>query len=455
MSEANGASWRNAGVFHFLKCDYAPETGRAELSYRLGEGPRLVETITFPYAPWPPEPSRQAAFRNALRLLHYIAGVSYFKVAIPPRFESQSGPVSPALASFLDELYVQGLAEFAHVNDVDLAHRVDFGRLAESDPAPCEPAPELLLPERALVAMGGGKDSLVALSLLQGKGLEVQPACVGHAPLIDDTARAAGLPLLRIGRLLAPELAEMNRQGALNGHVPVTAINSAILVCAAILYGFRYVVFANERSADEATVIDTRRGAVNHQYSKTSGFEAALRALVAREISPAVEYFSLLRPLAELDVARRFARLRQFHPVFSSCNRNFHIDGPRTQARWCRDCPKCRFTALALAVFMSPQDLVAMQGADLLDEPAQIDGFRALCRLGRDKPFECVGEAGECRAALAALAADAQWRDHAVVRALAPELERVDVPALDELLRPSARHFIPPQLIPDGIPGSR
>lgn len=446
------AGWRDAGVFRFLRCRYTPQSGQAELAYCFGDGPPLSEMITFPYAPWPPEPSRQDAFQKALKLLHYLAGVSYYKAAAPPRFESDTGPISPALASFLDDVYLQGLAEFAYVNDLDLAPRVDFSPLAEGGRSEGNPPPELVLPGRALVAMGGGKDSLVALSLLQEMDIELQPVCVGASSLIEDTTRAAHLPLLRIERALAPELAEMNRQGALNGHVPVTAINSAILVCAAVLYGYRYVVFANERSADEATLTDAK-GAVNHQYSKTSAFEAAFREIITSEVSPDIEYFSILRPYSELDIARRFSALRQFHAVFSSCNRNFHIEGPRTENRWCGDCPKCRFTALALAVFMSPQDLAAIQGADLLNDPRQLDGFRALCRLGRDKPFECVGEAGECRAAMAELAGDPRWKEHAVVRALAPELEQVDVPALSELLRPSTRHFIPPDLAPAGIPG--
>ena len=88
--------------------------------------------------------------------------------------------------------------------------------------------------------------------------------------------------------------------------------------------------------------------------------------------------------------------------------------------------------------------VAAIQGADLLDDPRQVDGFRALCRLGRDKPFECVGEAGESRAALDALSRDPDWRDRAVVQLLSPELKGVDVPAMKDLLEPGRRHFIPP-----------
>ena len=143
---------------------------------------------------------------------------------------------------------------------------------------------------------------------------------------------------------------------------------------------------------------------------------------------------------------RLFSEMTDFHTVFSSCNRNFHLDGPRLEGRWCLDCPKCRFAALGLALFMTPDEVRAIQGGDLLDDPEQEEGFRALCGLGRDKPFECVGEAGESRVAMAALGSNAGWSGHAVVRALQPDLLRVEVPTLDDLLSPAADHFIPPSV---------
>jgi hypothetical protein len=96
---------------------------------------------------------------------------------------------------------------------------------------------------------------------------------------------------------------------------------------------------------------------------------------------------------------------------------------------------------------MSPEQVRTIQGVDLLDDPGQLEGFRALCGLGRDKPFECVGEAGESRAALAALASMDSWKEHAVVTALLPDLQAVSVPDLDSLLQPAGRHFIPQAIL--------
>ena len=58
----------------------------------------------------------------------------------------------------------------------------------------------------------------------------------------------------------------------MNGHIPVTAINSAILVFAAVLLGVDQVVFSNERSASYGSLIEGT-GEVNHQWSKGWAFE--------------------------------------------------------------------------------------------------------------------------------------------------------------------------------------
>lgn len=433
-----------ARTFSFLSRNFDPLSGTAFLAYRVDDGPELLEKLVFPYNPWPADASRQLAFEHALELLHLVAGISYWKAGMAPHMEFPTGKPTQQVAEFLTALYRHGLAEFSYVNQVDVESRLSF----EADPQRVSQPVDLLLPERALVAMGGGKDSLVALDLARRSGLEVLPCCVGGSSLIRDTVSIAKLPLLQIRRELSPELKRMNEAGAWNGHVPVTAINSAILVCAAVLYGYRYVIFANERSADEATLIDAQGNAVNHQFSKSSAFERAWLQVVHDQVSPEPDCFSLLRPFSELDIVRRFSALKEFHAVYSSCNRNFHLEGSAIPGRWCNNCPKCRFAALSLALFLPPDEVIGIMGADLLDDPAQEDGLRELCALGREKPFECVGEMNESRAALSALAGLPAWQNKFLVRKLAVELAGLEVPALESLLSPASQHSIPQSLLP-------
>lgn len=434
--DADCIKGKQAACFSFSSCHYDAASGEAELVYDI-DGKSLIEKITFPWAPWPVDASRQAAFYKALELLHVIAGISYYKTSLAARIDSGAIAIDDVMAAFLNELYQKGLAEFAYTNKLDLTGLIDFKVNSGEMPLVTESSPGDLpgehlvshpvdLPERALVAMGGGKDSLVCLQMLREAGVEVQPACVGGSALIGETVKAAGLPLIRIQRELSTELTKMNAKGAWNGHVPVTAINSAILLCASLLYGYRFVVFANESSANEATLTDRQGREINHQYSKSLSFEQGFSEVIKQNVTPDIDYFSLLRPLSEIAITQRFTELTEFHEIFSSCNRNFHQDGSHITGRWCQNCPKCRFTALALALFLSPQQLLTIQGADLLDQAEQLSGFKALCGLGSHKPFECVGSIAECRSAMRVLANDPRWQGKNIVAALAglPEIEQ-------------------------------
>ncbi len=433
---------KQAKSFEFTGHHYDAVLGQATLSYAV-DGRELTEIITFPWAPWPVDASRQAAFFRALSVLHLIAGISYYKAGLALSIDTGDSNIDELQSGFLNELYAQGLAEFAYVNELDLSGLINFER---SGGEPLEEL-DIDLPERALVAMGGGKDSLVCLQMLRDAGLEVQPSCVGGAELIGETAKAAGLPLIRIKRALSPALKEMNRDGAWNGHVPVTAVNSAILVCAAILYGYRYVVFANESSANEATLKDAQGNEINHQYSKSFAYEKAFREVIEKRITRGVEYFSLLRPFSEIAITHRFANMGAYHSVFSSCNRNFHLDGSHIEGRWCQDCPKCRFAALALAPFMSAEKLLAIQDADLLDQQEQLQGFKELCGLGEDKPFECVGSIAESRAAMKFLGGNSDWQNKTVVKTLAETPEIQQAGELEFRPDAGAEHFIPTAIL--------
>ncbi|MDN5782230.1 MAG: endonuclease domain-containing protein, partial [Luteimonas sp.] len=287
------------------------------------------------------------------------------------------------------------------------------------------------LRHHALVAIGGGKDSLVSIEALRTAGVDQTVTWIGGSQLIRACAERTGLPTLNIGRQLAPELFEYNRQGAWNGHIPVTAINSAIMVFAAVVLDADQVVFSNERSASYGSMIEGT-GEVNHQWSKGWAFERDFGAQVQRGVAADLHYYSLLRPLSELAVARQFAKIDRYDAHFSSCNRNFHLLGERPVGRWCGVCPKCHFVFLALAPFMPKPRLVAIFGRNLLDDLEQVAGFDALLEFQDHKPFECVGEGRESRAAMAALAQRPEWREDAIVKRFAREIEpQLDAAELD------------------------
>jgi hypothetical protein len=189
---------------------------------------------------------------------------------------------------------------------------------------------------------------------------------------------------------------------------------------------------------------------VNHQYSKSLEAEVLLANAIEQSVAANLEYFSLLRPFAELEITRRFAKLTRYHDVFTSCNRAFLIDESRRIDRWCGDCPKCRFVFLSLAPFMPRDRLVQIFGKNMLNDAEQIGGYDELIGWNAFKPFECVGEVEESVAALLLLDQQDDWRDDVVLRRFVDEvLPKLELPE-DVLLEPFRRaseHHIPSRFV--------
>lgn len=427
--------------FEFTRRRLDPATGEIELGYAwagLDGGRREFRERFGLGAPVEVSRARAPALAAALDLLHWMAGVSYWKLRCAGAVGFSGSLPDVAQAGALETLYRDGLAELAWRNGLE--HRW-WPRFPAATAASGSAGPAGLA-RRVLVPLGGGKDSLVALERLRAAGHEPETVQVGAAPLIGAVARAAGTCHRVISRRLDPQLAELNARGALNGHVPITAINAAVLVVAALAWDFDAIAFANERSADTPTLTAPDGAPVNHQFAKSHAFEGLLGDWVRRAVAADLEVFSLLRRDRELAVCREFVRHERYFDVFSSCNRNFHLDGPRTR-RWCGHCPKCLFVFLGLAPFLDPARLASIFGTNLLDRAALVPDFAALAALDGPRPFECVGEADEVRSALRHLAAAPAWREGAVVAALAPRLAGLDVPALEGLLSPGGPHRIP------------
>lgn len=425
--------------FRFLDRSIDAE-GEVRLRYGLDEMV-FEERFSLPVPASPPDLDEQR-LQDLLSLLHWVAGVSYYKAAVPESVEFERDAPWPAAAELLEALYSEGLGEFAAVNERPLP------RPSFPSGAPREGGGRPVSPSRILVPVGGGKDSTVAIETVRESGLDFALFSIGDAPPIRRTVEVAGTSRFLATRRIDPLLIEANASGALNGHVPVTAIVSCVALVTAALHGYDGVALANERSASSGnTVWDGVE--VNHQFSKGIRAERLLQAAVAESV-PGMTIFSILRMASELTIARTFSRLPQYHRAFTSCNRIFQIDPALRTASWCCDCDKCRFVFLILAPFFEPDDLAEIFGKAMLDDPAQFDGFALLTATGGHKPFECVGEEEESIAAIRLLAADPRWNGQRNVRRLADEVlprfgpDRGD---LDQILALSDEHSVPSSLL--------
>lgn len=433
--------------FRYLDLRVDVGTGELRCRYQLGEH-HFEERFAFGAGlDWGP------AALAAARLVFLLAGVSYYKASPAPVLDLGDHPLSPLEAGFLRDYYVEGLGEFAYNNREVLARRPVGANLAglriEAPSAPTHPAPVAASGD-PLVPFGGGLDSLVSVDLIRrrspGLSLFVMSRAGSRFAAIEDAAAVTGLPVARAERTLDPTILRSAELGFLNGHVPITGLLSAVAVLRAVLDGRSAVVMSNEWSASSGNLV-VEGVEVNHQYSKSLRFETAFRSVLAESL-PGFEYFSLLRPRSELWIARHFAGLEGFHRVFHSCNRAFHLDASARMDRWCGRCDKCCFIDLVLAPFLAPSELAAIfDGHEPLDDPSLQPVFETLLDLSGDtKPFECVGDVTECRAALVLAADRADRAGHPLIGALLARLG----PAADEartavpdLFEPLGPHHIP------------
>ena len=334
---------------------------------------------------------RKEIIDNLLFHIGMIELLSYWKAACPPVIRIECGSLNEEQVKWWKKIYFYGLGEFFFLNSIDTD--MDGFVNIESNTG-LDFSPFLIqLQESAIIPIGGGKDSIVTFELLSKKEGNI-PMVLNPRPASSGTVMKRGYyydSVFEIIRTIDPVLLEMNDLGFLNGHTPFSALLAFVSALAAIMTSRKYIALSNESSANESTVAGSD---INHQYSKSIGFEGDFRWYLNKYISPNVEYFSFLRPLNELQIARIFSGFKGYFNVFRSCN-----VGSKTDT-WCGKCPKCLFTYIILSPFIDADLLESIFGKNLLNDPDLWPVLNDLTGITPSKPFDCIGTVDEVNSAL-------------------------------------------------------
>ena len=336
-------------------------------------------------APVPDDP----AVERLLFSLGMAELVSYWKAACPPRVLVECGYLCDEQIAWWKKLYYHGLGEFFYINHVD----TDMNRFMTIQTAGIGKKRVLSAQKKlsgCMVPVGGGKDSIVSLHVLSRYGRTEDNMCfmMNHRNSAFASALLAGY--------LDRTIVELNRQGFLNGLTPLSALIAFAASLSAYVNGKQYVVLSNESSANEASVAGSD---VNHQYSKSFAFEKDFADYLEAYIPCGVRYFSLLRPLSEIQIAAIFAGLKEYHPIFRSCNAG---NAGTKFDTWCLECSKCLFVTMILSPFLTDDEIKDIFRVNLLNaksERMQLY-FEQLIGLHEQKPFECVGSVDEINFAM-------------------------------------------------------
>ncbi len=338
---------------------------------------------------------------------------SYWKATCSPIIEIQAGYLNKEQISWWKDLIIKGMGQFFYENKVNF-RQPNFLTL-HSSPSPnvTQPCCVTLLSsaptseqdwsrtvldqsnEGVLVPLGGGKDSAVTLELLKQVKKEIKINCICLSPT--ETAKK----IMEVGNFKYPiigwrkidkKLLELNRQGFLNGHTPISAYFAFFTVLAAVLFDYKYIALSNERSSNEGNVKYLGQ-IINHQWSKSFEFEKKFRSYCRKYLAKGVEYFSFLRPLYELQIAKLFSKYPKYFSAFLSCN-EAHKTASGTKKpikKWCGNCPKCLFVYATLYPFLKKEQLLKIFGKDIFENRKLLPTMKDLLETKRIKPFECVG----------------------------------------------------------------
>ena len=335
------------------------------------------------------------SLRNIIFHIGMIELISYWKCVCPPKIIIKPHYLNKEQINWWKKLYFNGLGEFFYLNSIN-TNINDFTEIIVNSDDKLKPSGSCLTDDSTIIPVGGGKDSVVTLELLSKKSNNNLCLILNPREASLQTSEIAGYSAkntIEIWRTIDPKLLELNEKGFLNGHTPFSALLAFVTVLSAIITNKKNIVLSNESSANEST-IRLRQTNINHQYSKSFTFEKDFRFYVNKYISKDINYYSFLRPLSELQIAKLFSKFPKYFFCFKSCNK-----GSKTDI-WCGKCPKCMFTFIILSPFISQQKLELIFGKNLFDDADLLHYFNQLIGKENRKPFECIGTVEEVNIAL-------------------------------------------------------
>ena len=325
--------------------------------------------------------------QNMVFHIGLIELISYWKSTCSPKVVIKCGYLNEEQIEWWKKLYFYGLGELFYTNNIEtnIEEFMQIVCLDKTNKLEYEKIEEQA--EGYIIPIGGGKDSVVTLETLKVNREKDYCLIINPKPVTLECAKIAGFKnenIIEIYRTIDKKLIELNEKGFINGHTPFSAMLAYISYFVAYMLSKKYVALSNENSANESNVLGKK---INHQYSKSFEFECDFEEYTNKYLKAPVKYFSFLRPLNELQIAKIFSRQEKYHLVFKSCN----VGSKNEKWKWCCNCAKCLFAYIILSPYLYKEKLVNIFGEDMYENKELLKTFLELTGNGETKPFDCVG----------------------------------------------------------------
>ncbi|MBU0547008.1 MAG: hypothetical protein ABH876_00320 [Patescibacteria group bacterium] len=340
---------------------------------------------------------------NLIFHLGLIELLSYWKATCSAEIKIEAGYLNEKQILWWKNLIFNGLGQFFYENEINFKDK-NFLKIT-TRPMPVRRTTDFLerkLKNRFLVAIGGGKDSIVTLESLKKTNQEINCFALNPNPTINKVIKTGKcLKSIIVQRTIDKKLLILNKKGFLNGHTPFSAYLAFLSVLLGIIFDYKNITLSNERSSNEGNVKYLGK-IINHQYSKSFDFEKNFRDYSKKYLAKNIEYFSFLRPLYEIQIAQLFSNFSKYFPIFLSCNEAHKTQSGRKKPtqKWCCNCAKCLFVFMSLHPFIETEKLINIFGQDLFENKELLSMMKELIGEANFKPFECVGTRKESLVAL-------------------------------------------------------
>lgn len=275
-------------------------------------------------------------------------------------------------------------------------------------PGPAPRAPARLASQpggtRSLAFCGGGKDSLVAMTILEEGGEGFDTLAYSHSVYGDHSRQHALIDsLVEASRARKrhriwihddfltsmPVLGLRPQPGVSTITAAETPTSAFASLPIAMMHGHRHLILAHEKSAEGGNLHWDRTGEeVNHQWGKSLEAERLLADYIRTQLVEDVAYFSILKPVHDPVI---FSIL-EAHPDAVRRAHSCNVEKP-----WCRRCAKCAYVWLHYCAWLKKDLVGSVFGENLFEAPENRIWFRQLLGLEAHTPFECVGQADESR----------------------------------------------------------
>jgi len=316
--------------------------------------------------------------------------INYYKLTCPKTIIIECGYINEEQQEFFKKLIFKGLGEYFYRNNIDLNYNEFTTFKITSNKTFSFEINDTF--DGNLILVGGGKDSIVSLEILKNEKeknklfLLERNIYPKNMPSYNSiyAANYNDNDIITFDIELDSLMLKLNKEGFLNGHVPVSSILAFSSYIMAYLNNKKYIVVSNEASSNEGNIKDQN---INHQYSKSIEFENDFRDYTKKYFIKDIEYFSLLRPLLEIQIAKIFSKYEKYHNIFRSCN----LSSKHTGTNWCCKCPKCLFIFIILSPYIPNEKLTKIFSTNLLNSKELLEDFKGLIGESVNKPFECVG----------------------------------------------------------------